>query len=687
MRRFFKHILNNNRHYFERYLLLFVSAVIVLFIIPKKGKFKYEYEEGKPWMHEDLTAPFTFAILKNPAAVTSEQNRIVEKFKPFYERDSKAEKDQKNKFISELSQAMNQDSAISVNLKKFYLSKGLELLGGIYDRGVINMDSVQKEKSKGLVITELKNNVTSEKQLFQYYTLDQARNYISNQVTGDSILKPGWFLKALLSSVVVNINYNKDLSDKKLEELLSTVSATQGIVKQDEKIIGKGSMVTPERFRELESLKNEYESNIGKSFTIPLGYFILIASMFLIFGISLELFRKDISESPRSLILILINILLFTAITAYLPDHGNYNFFIIPYCIVPIILMAFFGLRIGIITHLFVVFLCALIVSDPFEFILVESFAGIAAVLTMAKLRYISQFFISAIFILFTYCLVYSGISLIKISVFSEFDWRNLEWFGANFVLTLLAYPLVYANETIFGFLSDISLIELSDVNNKLIKELFQRAPGTFQHSIQVSNLVESVMDGIGGNALLARVGALYHDIGKLHHPEFFIENQPVNFNPHENIDEHESAAIIIGHVKKGVELARKNRLPKQVTDFIRTHHGTTRVEYFYSTWLQGHESVDETDFRYPGPKPSSKEMAVLMMVDSVEAASRTLQKHDDKEIENLVDQIIDSKINDRQFDNASITIQEINAVRRILKKLMKSIYHIRIQYPAENEI
>jgi putative nucleotidyltransferase with HDIG domain len=267
-----------------------------------------------------------------------------------------------------------------------------------------------------------------------------------------------------------------------------------------------------------------------------------------------------------------------------------------------------------------------------------------------------------------------------------DVDWKGLEWFGGNFILILLAYPLVYVNEKIFGFLSDISLLELSDINNKLLKEMFLRAPGTFQHSLQVSNLAEAVIDRIGGNALLARVGALYHDIGKLYKPEFFTENQKDGFNPHDNLSELESAEIIISHVSHGVELARKNHIPKKIIEFIRSHHGTTRVEYFYRHYLAEHKEADETVFRYPGPKPSSKEMAVLMIVDSVEAASKSLQNPDDKQIDNLVDRIVDSKIADNQFDNATITIQEINSVRRILKKLMKSIYHIRIQYPSEPE-
>ena len=678
----FRRIIYKNRNDFIRYLLLGLSALFVLLIIPKKGKFKYEYEQGKPWMHEDLSAPFTFAIQKSQAEITSEQNEVTDNFKPYYDRDAKLENEEKNRFISNISEAIKGDSTITTNLKTFYISNGVGILNFIYNKGIINMDSAKKAKSINTFVTEITKNTGKDKNVADYFTPGEARKYISDTIKKDSILNRPWFVKSLLSSLAENVTYDQALSDKKLNELLSSVSVTKGIVHQGDKIISHGSIISPERYAVLESLRNEYENNNGKSYTVIIGYFLLIGALFLLFGVNIELFHKDISSSSRSLILILINILFFTSITSYLTVQGVYDVYMIPYCIVPIVLMSFFGIRIAIVTHLMLIFLCGLIVRNPYEFALVQSFAGVTAVLALSRLRYISQFFISAFFILVVYCVVFTGISLIKINSINEFDWRSLQWFGANFVLTLLAYPLVYVNEKIFGFVSDISLIELSDVNNKLLKELFQRAPGTFQHSLQVSNLVEAVLDQIGGNALLARVGALYHDIGKIYQPEYFIENIRGGINPHDSISEPESAEIIISHVTLGIELARESKLPKRLIDFIRTHHGTTRVDYFYKNYLRDHSDANELDFRYPGPKPASKEMAVLMMVDSVEAAIRSLQNHDDMEIDNLVDKIIDSKIDDHQFDHAPITIREINMVRRLLKKLMKSIYHVRIKYP-----
>jgi putative nucleotidyltransferase with HDIG domain len=674
--------LNKSATDYIRYFLLLITVIIVVLIIPKKGKFKYEYEQGKPWMHEDLAAPFAFTLDKNPVEFSNEQNEIRESFKPYYNRDPKVENQQKDKFIQELTLAANEEGE-SNELKKFYISRGLAMLSDIYGKGIISLDTTHKSKPKEFIITEVRNSVAVDKQLANYYQLKEARSSVIERTNQDSMLNRGWFLTSLLSALTVNVTYDKRLSEKKLAELVGSVSSTKGLIKQDEKIITRGSIVTPDRFRMLESLRKEYETNIGKSYSIPLGYLILISLLFIMFGINLELFHKEIAASLRSLVLILLNVVIFIGVTSYITSQGVYNVYLIPYCMVPVILLSFFGIRIAILTHFLVIFLCGLVVANPYEFVLLQTFAGFTTVLSMARLRYISQFFVSAMIIFCAYGLVYLGISFIKTSTIRGVDWEGLEWFAGNFVLTLLAYPLIYVYEKIFGFLSDIRLLEFADINNKILKELFLRAPGTFQHSLQVSNLVEAVIDRIGGNALLARVGALYHDIGKIYNPEYFTENQR-GTNPHEKLSEVESAEIIIAHVSQGVALAQKHHIPRKIIEFIRTHHGTTRVEYFYRHYLADHKDADETIFRYPGPKPSSKEMAVLMICDSVEAASRSLPSPDDKQIENLIDKIIDAKIQDNQFDLATITIQEINAVRRILKKHMKSIYHIRIQYPAE---
>jgi hypothetical protein len=683
-------IARENQHLLQ-YVLLACTAILITFMIPKKGKFKYEFEQGKPWMHEDLSAPFAFAIRKSPEELTMEQNEVKTNFKPIYIYDETIENKQRSKFISLFTKEANAQGGLNEEEKKYMLNRGLAILDDYYNSGIIDLDSSHRNRSREFIITEVKNNTGEDKPLLEYYTLGEhtfndAKSNLLDRVEKDSALNKAFFIKALMNSLTENVFYDKRLSEQKLNEQLDNISTTRGAVKENEKIIKRGSIVTPDKYLILNSLRAEYEGKLGKSYLIYIGYFVLICCLFVVYAFNLGIFHEKILTHNRSMILILINVLLFTALTAYVVNKNITSVYLIPYCIVPIVLLAFFGVRIAVITHLLVVLLCGLIVPNAFEFILVQTLAGFTAVLSMARIRYISQFFISALLIFMTYCLVELGFSFIKSNLLKEISWGTFVWLGGNFILTLLAYPLIYANEKIFGFLSDISLLELSDINNKLLKELFLRAPGTFQHSLQVANLAEAVIDRIGGNALLARVGALYHDIGKLYSPEFFIENQKFGDNPHDGLSEIESAEIIIGHVIKGIEIATEKHLPRNVIDFIRTHHGTTRVEYFYKHYLKDHaeEEVDETVFRYPGPKPSSKEMAVVMMVDSVEAASRSLKEPDEKQIDSLVDKIIDTKIQDAQFDYATITIQEINTARRIIKKLIKSIYHIRIQYPTE---
>lgn len=680
--------INKTENDYVRYALLLACILLVTSIIPKQAKFKYEFEQGKPWMHDDLVAPFSFAIQKSEGQIQREREIIQENFKPFYKQNTKIMQDRKQRFKSIVSQLSPGEAGVSNDERKYFIERGLAIMDQIYDRGIIALDTSIRGKPKEFIIIELRKNIAEDKQLQDYYSLSEARSSVMDRVNADTVLNKAWFIRSIITSLEPNIIYDRDLSEKKLNEMLDNISPTRGMVRQDEKIITKGSIITKERMQVLTSLKNEYEAKHGKSYLLLIGYLVLVASLFIMYTIHLEIFHRDVMSSTRSLVLILINVLIFTALTAYIAKRQMVNVYLIPYTIIPIVLLAFFGLRVAFVTYFLVILLCGLIVPNPYEFVLVQTMAGFTAMLSMARIRYISQFFISALLIFMTYCLVYLGFSFIKSGLIKTVEWDIFIWFGGNFILTLLAYPLIYANEKIFGFLSDISLLELSDINNKLLKELFLRAPGTFQHSLQVANLAEAVIDRIGGNALLTRVGALYHDVGKLHNPEYFIENQKHSFNPHEQLTDLQSAEMIIGHVTKGVETAQEYNLPKRVIEFIRTHHGTTRVEYFYKHYVQEHtgEDVDDTAFRYPGPKPSSKETAVVMIVDSVEAASRSLKEPDEKQIDNIVDKIIDSKIQDNQFDYATITINEINATRRILKKLVKSIYHIRIQYPSEGE-
>jgi putative nucleotidyltransferase with HDIG domain len=360
------------------------------------------------------------------------------------------------------------------------------------------------------------------------------------------------------------------------------------------------------------------------------------------------------------------------------------NQFLMPILIFPIIFRAFFDVRLALYLHLTIVFLVSGLVPNPYEFITIQVLAGFIVLYSLKTLRRRAQFFMTALIIFLSYSLVQFSLSIYQIGSIVKIDWMAYRWFLGNGLLTLFAYPLIYLFERLFGYLSDLTLIEMTDMNNKILRKLAEKAPGTFQHSMQVANLAEAAIREIGGKELLVRVGAMYHDIGKSLNPQYFIENQVHGYNPHDELPYVESAEIIINHVIDGIEMARKSKLPDVIIDFIRTHHGVTRVEYFYRMYLKENPDmeVDESLFTYPGPKPYSKETAVLMMADGVEAASRSMKNYDHESIENLVNTMIDNHITSGQFENADINFKDIKKIKNIFKKLLRNIYHVRIEYP-----
>jgi len=399
----------------------------------------------------------------------------------------------------------------------------------------------------------------------------------------------------------------------------------------------------------------------------------------------LNFFRKDVYADNRRLLLILMSVLLMVFLTSIMIRNNFDYLYLVPVCIVPVIIRAFFDNRLALYIHIITIILIGFLIPRSFEFVFLQFLAGIIAILSMADLRRRSQLFYTAALIFATYSAVYFGLSLAHTGSFDNLYWRDFAYFAGGAFLTLFAYPLIFLFERMFGLPTDFSLLELSDTNNTLLRKLGMEAPGTFQHSLQVANLSEEAIIAIGGNSLLTRTGALYHDIGKIKNPLYFIENQSSGYNPHDEISFRESARIIIDHVIDGIEMARKHNLPEYVIDFIRTHHGTTTARYFYMMEMNENpdEAVEKSDFIYPGPRPFSKETAVVMMADSVEAASRSLRKPDEKSISQLVNNIIDTQVNEKQFDNADITFKDITKVKSILKRMLLNIYHVRVAYPT----
>jgi len=467
---------------------------------------------------------------------------------------------------------------------------------------------------------------------------------------------------------------------------VSSLSTTRGMVQKGELIIAKGNVIDDEAYQKLQSFKATYEAQtktIGDRNLVYLGQVMLVGFIVSLLMVFLYMFRKDIFADNRQLSLILLVITSMLLALTWAIKMNLPSLYYIPFCIVPIIIRILFDTRLALYLHLLVILIAGFFVPNSFEFVFYETTAGMVAIYSIRNLIKREQLLLSALFILTSYFICFVGVALLREGSFQEIEWVNFVPFTVSVLLSLLAYPLIYAFERVFGITSDVALIELTNTNNKLLRELAFKAPGTFQHSLQVANLAEAAIFKIGGNSLLVRAGALYHDIGKIENPQYFIENN-TGKSPHDKLPYEQSAQIIIKHVLKGIEITRKNQIPESVIDFIRTHHGNTRVDYFYQSYLKNspEKFVDENIFRYPGPIPFSKETGVLMLADSVEAASRSLKNPDAQNINDLVERIIDYKLAQNQLDNCDLTLKDLETIKLIFKTMLMSIYHVRIDYP-----
>ena len=475
-----------------------------------------------------------------------------------------------------------------------------------------------------------------------------------------------------------------------IEEMFDKISLTRGMIQKGQLIISNGEIVTHEKFRVLESLKIEYEHQLGfmANQLVKLGKLILVSLSMLVIFLFLYNFRKEVlSDSLRTafILFLFILIIIIASITVSL---NKVHIYVIPFVILPIILRTFYDERLALFIHFMAVLLIGFFAPNSFEFVFLSSIAGMVAIFSLTNLYRRSKLVITALLVFTTYCLLYFGILIVKEGTVANINYEDLAsfvWFGINGTLILIAYPLIYVFEKTFGFLSDATLFELSDTNQPLLRKLAETAPGTFQHSLQVANLAEEAILKVGGNPLLVRTAALYHDIGKMENPIYYIENQTSDINPHDSLEFEESAKIIISHVEKGIETARKNKLPQAIIEFIKTHHGTTTVQYFYRSYIKKYpeEEVDAIRFSYPGPRPFSKETAVLMMSDAVEAASRSLKTINEKTLEKTVENIINYQQKEGQYNNANITFRDISTIKAVLIKRLKNIYHARIVYPG----
>lgn len=688
MIKFFNKFIQRYSDIYKAFLFILAVALIVL-QFPKQGKFKYEFNKGKPWMHIDLIAPFDFAILKSDEEVTAEKTAIFDNVNPYFSFNTKISQEKVKLFINDFDHKWvekygdKREKNRSRNFKT-----ALSILDSIYSKGIIQLSDSIENKSGDYVINVLKGNVSEEKELSDLYIIQTADGFIVSELNKSPALDKELLLPLLENAISQNISFNEDITNKYKQNILNTISLTRGMVQKGERIISKGELITPEKYQEIQSMKKEYEAQIGTSakfINILLGQIILVCISLAVLFLFLMSFRKDILANNKKIFFILLNIFLMVTLTSTVVKIDSTYIYLIPICITPVIIRVFFDARLALFAHIVTVIIIGFLVPDSFEFVFLQLIAGIVAIVSVVYLRKRSQFFFSAILIFITYVVTYTGMTLIQDGTLADIDTNNFTWFAGSSLLVLFSYPLIFVYERIFGLITDVSLMELSDVNSKLLRELSIKAPATLQHSLQVSNLAEEAIYAIGGNTLLMRAGALYHDIGKMDMPLYFTENQGMGINPHEELTSEESASIIISHVIKGIELAKKNNLPERIIDFIRTHHGTRRTQYFYSKFIKNNpeEIVDESKFRYHGPIPFSKETAVLMMADAVEAVSRTLKKPDEETINAMVENIIDVQIEQQQFVNADITFRDVTIIKKIFKKKLQNMFHVRIEYPA----
>lgn len=663
--------------------ILYVALVgAIVFFFPKGGQFKYEFQKGKPWQYNNLYAPFDFALLKTQEEINLEQEQIENAHLPYYRFDSLVLAEIYSNYDLTFPRFFT-DSEFKSNQLKELNTVGRDLLDTIYYNGV--WDGRIAPKSSDVYL--IKNAIASRISMAQIPRI-AGINEVLDRLAGDDLdpesLKR--FKDLFFEVVQPNVSFDEQLTRQELELEFNQISLTRGSVIEGTLIIAQGEVVEAENYKILVSLKAEYESELWSSrnaSTLMAGYIILVALVLLMLLLFIRKYRPKLFQNNVQLTFVFFNIFIMVFMTTLVVNYNPEFVFVVPLSILPLIIKTFFDARLGLFVHVLTVLLLGFIVPNSFEFIFLQIIAGIATILTLSELYKRANLFISVGQITSIYIVGYFAFNVIQEGDLTQIIWANFGYFLINGMVTLFVQPLIYIYEKMFGMVSDVSLLELSDTNSKLLKELSDKAPGTFNHSLQVANLAEACANEVGANAMLTRVGALYHDIGKIANPTFFTENQITNLNPHDDLSPTESAKIIIKHVINGIELARKYKLPDRIIDFIRTHHGTNLVYYFYkkAKELEG-DSITEAQFRYPGPIPFSKETAIIMMSDSVEAASKSLVNPSYLAIEEFVERIVSGQVQSGQFLNANITFKEIETVKKVLKQRLMNIYHIRVEYP-----
>lgn len=654
---------------------IFVASLsVIVYCCPRESKFRYDLSDIKdrPWSYDNLVAPFDYAIQKSTEELQDEKKDIQSNSIPYFRFDT-AISNQNEQILS------TQFVSIAPEIRREILIA----VDKVYALGIRAVSNEVGKSSQDLVNVVFKN-VVEEHHLSDFQDPLAADSLVLTKLELEA--KAAWISRPY-EPLSANIIFDSSLTNKSIRQAIDNISSSRGAITKGQIIVSRGEMVNEEMYQKIFSLNEEYRLQRlgGRDWLITLAQILLVGFCLFILFQFLRLFRREILAHDSRLLFILLLVVL-TVCMSYIPASiENISLLALPFCILPVIIRAFFDTRLALFTHLLVIIMISInMPGDRFAFLVIQVLTGITTIFSIANLRNRSQLFISVIAILFAYFLLHVLLILITSGDFISIRGTDFVYYAISALLVLLAFPLIFLFEKIFGFVSDVTLMELADTNNPLLRELAEKAPGTFQHSMQVANLAEEAIRKIGGNSLLTRAGALYHDIGKAEMPIYFIENQAGGINPHDEMSFEESASVIISHVLSGIQKAKAAKLPDQVIDFIRTHHGTTNTTYFLALYKKNNPDiiVDEELFRYPGPIPYSKETAVLMMADAVEAASRALRQYDADSIDSLVENIIDIQADQHQFDNADITLKDISGIKKLFKKKLRSIYHVRVEYP-----
>lgn len=670
--------------------LFILTIILIVYFLPRESKYQYSYTENTPWLYGLLTAPFNFHIQKSDAQIAQEKEDILESAQIYYTQwDGTL---QKVKEMIADDKQMRQLSRSQTN----YLNNQLET---IYSIGVIAADDLEhlNKLEKKQILLRKSDNIAVPKSTSSFYTPKQAYELILKEAPGEMDINNFKDLH-LNSYLTPNIEYDEKTTTNVRDANLADISLFEGEVLSGQRIIDRGEIVDARIKNILDSYTKVMEEKVGtksKPGWLVFGQFILISLFFMSIMFYLKFYRLDIYHNRKSIIFMLIMIVILPLFASLMADMKMYNqLYILPFAVPTILMRTFMDSRTALTTHMVIVLTCTLMlpVESMAQFIIIQTLAGYMCILSLRKLAERAQLVYCSILIFLTYVLSYTG-WLLSVEGYFNFilaaENRDIYiYFCLNFVLVSFAYILIYVFERVFGFISEVSMVELSNTNKPLLQELSEVAPGTFQHSMQVSNLVVPAANKIGANAILVRTGALYHDIGKMANPIFFTENQPEGVNPHENLTYHESAKIIISHVEEGVKLAKKHNLPQQIIDFILTHHGKGKTDYFYNSYKNEHpdEDVDPAPFTYPGPNPYSKETAILMMADTVEAASRSLKENTKEAITELVHKLINKQVSAGLLNNAPITFKDIEDIKEIFCEKLVTMRHIRVAYPELKE-